>query len=169
MNGVLRVLLYDTTRPDNKDILLNKVLVDEGYATKCEENHISRVGHVRVTWWSHDVIVPIPFQLAHAQGQLIRDLHSKEERQEAEEEGEGRGEANEDSVPEITPICHSTNITVKWDSHLRRLATEYGKMIGVSGEHVMPVERMRTVSVTICVFIGMSLSMIHSSSSQTTL
>ena len=41
VNGVLRVALYDTTGQD--DILINRVLVEEGFAIKTPEPHQSKV------------------------------------------------------------------------------------------------------------------------------
>lgn len=41
MDGVLRVELYDTN--SEHDVLVNEVLVQEGYAVKCEEPYLSRV------------------------------------------------------------------------------------------------------------------------------
>ena len=41
MNGVLRVELFDTTGKD--DILINEVLVREGFAERCDETFQSKV------------------------------------------------------------------------------------------------------------------------------
>ena len=41
MNNILRVDLYDTNT--ECDILINDVLIDEGYAVKCEEPYQSKV------------------------------------------------------------------------------------------------------------------------------
>ena len=42
VNNVLRVELWNTNT--EIDILINKVLVDEGYAVRCEEPYQSKVG-----------------------------------------------------------------------------------------------------------------------------
>ena len=41
MNDILRVDLYDTNT--EYDILINEVLIDEGFAVKCEEPYQSKV------------------------------------------------------------------------------------------------------------------------------
>ena len=41
MNNILRVDLYDTNT--ECDILINDVLIDEGFAVKCEEPYQSKV------------------------------------------------------------------------------------------------------------------------------
>ena len=41
MNNILRVELWDTNT--EQDILMNKVLIDEGFAVHCEEHYQSKV------------------------------------------------------------------------------------------------------------------------------
>ena len=49
MNNILRVDLYDTNT--ECDILINDVLIDEGFAVKCEEPYQSKVTLRYLTLW----------------------------------------------------------------------------------------------------------------------
>ena len=111
VEGVLRVELWDTNSP--KDVLVNKLLVDKGYALKCDEPYMSTVRVVSI-WWFTSVRVlylhVVYFSPQFARSQALTMKHAKTLAA-LKRRMEGRGEQQEEVVPPS-----STTISVEWVS-----------------------------------------------------
>ena len=113
VGGVLRVELWDTNSPE--DVLVNKLLVEKGYALKCDEPYMSTV-RVLTVWWFICVRVSYLYVVVYLSSQLARcqalSMEHAKTQAAFKRRMEGRGEQQEEEV--VPPS--STTTSVEWVS-----------------------------------------------------